>query len=69
MPQMTIEYDETTGEMFHDFKKFFGVKTKAAVIRRVLALSRAAKKYADSDGAVRMENPTTGKGETFLLRC
>lgn len=66
MPQMTIEYDEETNELFQSLKEFFGVKTKAAVIRRSLALARAAKKLA-VDGAVRFENPTTGEGETFQL--
>lgn len=68
MPLMTVEYDDETYALFKDLKLFFGVKTKVAVIRRSLAICRAAKKYA-VDGAVRFENPTTGKGETYQLKC
>lgn len=68
MPHMTIEYDEKTNELLKSFKKFFGVKSKVEVIRRSLALARAAKKFA-VDGAVRFENPTTGEGETYQLNA
>ena len=68
MPQMTLEYDEETEAVLEDLKKFFGVKTKSAVIRRALAVARAAKKYADSDRSVRIVKPGNVKeGETFNL--
>ena len=66
MPQMTLEYDEETEAVLEDLKKFFGVKTKSAVIRRALAIAKAAKKYADQDKTVRIVRSNNVKeGETF----
>lgn len=68
MRQMTLEYDDETEAVLEDLKKFFGVKTKSAVIRRALAVARAAKKYADPEKAVRIVRPQNTKdGETFNL--
>ena len=68
MPQMTLEYDEETDALLEDLKKFFGVKTKTAVIKRALAVARAAKKYADAEKSVRFVKPNNVKeGETFIL--
>lgn len=68
MPQMTLEYDEETEAVLEELKKFFGVKTKTAVIRRALAVARAAKKYADPERSVRIVRPgNTKDGETFNL--
>ena len=68
MPQMTIEYDAETEAQLEELKKFFGVKTKAAVIRRALAISRAAKKYSDDEKSVRIASPSDGdRGEVFML--
>ena len=68
MRQMTLEYDEETEALFEELKKFFGVRTKTAVIRRALAVARAAKKYADPEKTVRFVKPTNAKeGETFNL--
>lgn len=67
MPHMTIQYDEDTDELLEDLKKFFGVKTKVAVIRRALAIARAAKRYADSDRTVRISRPRSEEGENFMI--
>jgi hypothetical protein len=68
MKQMTLEYDEETEALLKELQKFFGVKTKSAVIRRALAVSKAAKKYADEDNNVRFANPTDSeKQETFIM--
>ncbi len=67
MPQMTIEYDENAALLFDDLKEFFGVRTKVAVIRRSLAITRVAVRFADKDKCVRFVNPTTKEGETFVL--
>jgi hypothetical protein len=68
MRQMTLEYDEETEALLEELKKFFGVKTKTAVIRRALAVARAAKKYADPEKSVRIVRPQNIKdGETFNL--
>ncbi len=68
MRQMTLAYDEETEALLEELKKFFGVKTKTAVIRRALAVARAAKKYADPEKAVRIVRPQNIKdGETFNL--
>ena len=68
MAQMTLEYDKETEALFEDLKKFFGVKTKTAVIRRALAVARTAKKYADKEKSVRFAKPNNVKeSEIFSL--
>lgn len=68
MPQMTLEYDEETEALIKELQKFFGVKTKSAVIRRALAVAKAAKKYSDADSHVKFANPTdANKQETFIM--
>ena len=70
MPQMTLKYDDKTDALFDELKTFFGVKTKAAVVKRSLAIARAAVKHADTDKTVRFERPDNPKiGETFILNA
>jgi len=65
---MTLEYDDETDALLEELKKFFGVKTKTAVIRRSLTIARAAKKYADKNKTVRFQKPGENKeGETFII--
>jgi hypothetical protein len=67
--KMTVEYDAETAELLEELKEFFGVKTKAAVIKRSLAIARAAKKYSDRDKNVQFVNPENTKmSKTFILR-
>ena len=67
MAQMTLEYDDETDALLEDLKKFFGVKTKAAVLRRALVIAKAAKKYADEDKSVKFEKPDGSTSETFMI--
>lgn len=69
MPQLTVEYDENTEELLDELKDFFQVKTRSGVIRRALAVAKAAKKYSDKDGSVTFVNPShPEKRETYSLR-
>ncbi len=58
---MTLEYDADTEKVLNDLKDFFGVKTKAEVIRRSLAVTRSTRKYVDdNDRTLSITEPETG---------
>jgi hypothetical protein len=67
MPQMTIEFDQATDDQLEELKEFFGVKTKAAVIRRALAIANVAKSNADGDKSVTFVKPNTLEREKLML--
>lgn len=66
--KMTLEYDEDIERLIEELKLFYGVKTKSAVIKRSLAVARAAKRYSDNHKSVRIVRPgNNADGETFFL--
>lgn len=49
MAQTTFNFDEATEKAFEDLKVVFGVKTKAEVLRRLVALGRLSGQLADDN--------------------
>ncbi len=56
---MTLEYDEKTEAVLEELKDFFGVKSKAEVIRRALAVTRSTTRLADDHHVVTITEPKT----------
>ena len=50
--QTSFVIDAATAKVLEDLKKEFGVKTKAAVIRRALALARVSVQNAGPDHTI-----------------
>ena len=48
----TFEVDQRTADLIAHLRDAFGVKTNAAVIRKVLALANVASQHADSDHTI-----------------
>ncbi len=65
---MSVEYDGDTEKLMEELKEFFGVKTKAAVIQRSLAIARAARKYSDDDKTLSVIDPSTNMQVGVPLR-
>lgn len=67
MPTMSLEYDKETEALLEDLKGFFGVKTKAAVVRRALALARVARSFSGEDHSLTMVEPGTGERTSIFV--
>jgi hypothetical protein len=61
MPQTSFEIDEKTAEALENLKKVYGVSSKAAVLKRALALAVLAAQYADKDHNLRILSSDKGK--------
>jgi hypothetical protein len=61
MAQTSFEIDEKTAEALENLKKVYGVSSKAAVLKRALALAVLAAKYADGDSNLRIISAENGK--------
>jgi hypothetical protein len=52
MALTSFDVDEHTAKVIARLQKTFGVKTKAAVIRKALAFSNVAAQHADAGGTI-----------------
>ena len=66
MAQTTFAVDEHTAEIISQLKSVFGVKTNAQVIRKALALARAASENAGQDKSIVIKSPD-GEEKHILL--
>lgn len=68
MRKMTFGYDAAMAAVFAELAAYFGLRTKASVIRRALVITRTAKRNAAPDKTVRFERPDDPTvGETFFF--
>jgi hypothetical protein len=67
MAQTTFEMDENAQKAFEELKAFFGVKTNAAVIKRLLALGQVAADAADERKRLSFIDAKDGKEKVLVM--
>lgn len=64
----TFEMDKSTGAAVDKLKPVYGVRSKADVLKRAVALAVLAAKYADKDGNLHVRAPNGRVVEIRLAR-
>ena len=67
MEQISLKIDQETSSVLNELQKFYGVRGRPALFKRLIAIGRIAERYADKDKCLYIEKQGAKKKDRIMV--